>query len=64
MKTNLVENYRHFAGAAPHETKTARPRAVTRSYYSEDAAMEAMALMGLALFTGITILVLVAFSII
>lgn len=64
MKTNLVENYRHFANAIPHETKLAHPRAIPYGSHSEGAAMEAMVLMGLALLTAMTVLVLVAFSIV
>lgn len=64
MKTNLVENYRYFTKAAPHETKIVHPRAIPYGSYSEGLAMEAMVLMGLALLTAMTVLVLVSFSII
>jgi hypothetical protein len=64
MKTNLVEDYRYFTKAEPHETKIVHPRAIPYGSYSEGVAMEAMVLMGLALLTGMTVLVLVAFSII
>ncbi len=64
MKPNLVENYRYFTKVTPHETKIVRPRAIPYGSYSEGVAMEAMVLMGLALLTGMTVLVLVAFSII
>ncbi len=64
MKSKLATNYRHFAMVTPHETKSVHPRAIPYGSYSEYVAIETMVLIGLSVFTAMTVSVLFAFSII
>ena len=64
MEPKLVLNYRHFTRVTPHGTRVAHPRAHPYGSYSEGVAIEALALIGLALLTATTVSMLVAFSII
>ncbi len=57
-------NYRRLTRVTPYETKIVRPRSIHYGSYSEGIALEAMVLIGLAILTGMTVSVLVAFSII
>jgi len=64
MEPKLAMDYRHFTRFKLHETRVVHPRAIPYGSFSEGLAIEAMALLGLAVLTAATVSLLVAFSII
>jgi len=64
MEPKLAMDYRHFTRFKTHATKVVHPRAIPYGSYSEGLAIEALALIGLAVLTAMTVALLVVFSII
>jgi len=54
MEPKSATNYRHFTRVTPYETKIVHPRAIPYGSYSEGVAIEALALIGLAILTATT----------
>ena len=64
MEPKLAMDYRHFTRFKTQGTKVIHPRAIPYGSFSEGLAIEALALIGLAVLTAATVSMLVVFSII